>query len=129
MVTPMYAPRGKQRAEDGVRSEWRCGMERIALQDVGYSERKQTYTYGLPLRRTGELSEHGRSVYQKGDAKTKNRNIFTDRKHGWKEIFINKAQTRSAKAQVAEETKRCNNRKTKATKAGESSKDAHLGEA
>ena len=50
MVNPMYAPLGKQRAEDGVKSERRSVTERIALQDLGCSERKLTYTYGLSLR-------------------------------------------------------------------------------
>ena len=54
MVNPMYAPThacmcGKQRAEDGVKSKRRSVMERIALQDLGYSEKKLTYTYGLNL--------------------------------------------------------------------------------
>ena len=50
MVNPMYAPLGKQRAEDGVKSEGRSVMERTALQDLGYPERELTYTYGLNLR-------------------------------------------------------------------------------
>ncbi|GHU14920.1 hypothetical protein FACS1894163_00020 [Spirochaetia bacterium] len=31
MVNPKYAPQGKQRAEDGVKSEGRSVMERIEL--------------------------------------------------------------------------------------------------
>jgi hypothetical protein len=50
MVNPMYAPLGKQRAEDGVKSERRTVTGRIALQDLGHSERRQTYTHGLNLR-------------------------------------------------------------------------------
>ena len=50
MVNTMYAPRGKQRAEDGVKSKRHSVMGRIALQDLGHSERRQTYTYGLNLR-------------------------------------------------------------------------------
>ena len=61
----MYAPRGKQRAEDGVKSEWRPVMGRTALQDLGYSERKLTYTYGLNLRLRLRLYEQGRSEYRK----------------------------------------------------------------
>jgi len=50
MVNPMYTPRGEQRAEDGVKSERRPVTGRITLQDLGYSEKKPTYTYGLNLR-------------------------------------------------------------------------------
>ena len=56
MVNPMKAPctpvgcAGKQRAEDGVKSKGRSVMERIALQDLGHSERKLTYAHGLNLR-------------------------------------------------------------------------------
>lgn len=44
VVSPMYAPCGKQRVEDGIKSERRPVIGRIALQDLGRSERKQTYT-------------------------------------------------------------------------------------
>jgi hypothetical protein len=50
VVSPMYAPRGKQRVEDGIKSERRPVTGRIALQDLGHSERKQTYTQGLRLQ-------------------------------------------------------------------------------
>jgi hypothetical protein len=55
VVNPMcplelVSSKGKQRAEDGVKSERRPVMERIALQDLGYPERKLTYTYGLRLQ-------------------------------------------------------------------------------
>jgi hypothetical protein len=66
VVNPMYAPRGKQRAEDSIKSEWWFVMNRIALQDLGRSERRQTYTYGLSLHSMKyELYEQGRCEYRK----------------------------------------------------------------
>ena len=64
MVNPMYAPQGKQRAEDGIRSERRPVMGRIALQDLGRSERRLTYTQGLRLQEKLESYEQGRCVYR-----------------------------------------------------------------
>ena len=45
---------GKQRAEDGIKSEGRPVMGRIALQDLGRSERRLTYTKGLRLQEEKE---------------------------------------------------------------------------
>jgi hypothetical protein len=38
-------------------------MGRIALQDLGHSERELTYTYGLSLQERQELEEQSRGAY------------------------------------------------------------------
>jgi hypothetical protein len=64
VVNPMYAPPGKQRAEESIKSERRPVMGRTALQDLGHSERRLTYTWSQ-LAKRGELDERGRSEYRK----------------------------------------------------------------
>jgi hypothetical protein len=87
----MYAPRGKQRAEDGIRSEWRSVMGRIALQDLGHFERGLTYTYGLRMQEGQALEEQSRGEYRG----TTGLRLWMD-----EHSFIKTGETRAAKGAV-----------------------------
>jgi RNA-directed DNA polymerase len=103
----MYAPPGKQRVEDGIKSERRFVMNRIALQDLGHSERKLTYTHGLNLRRKANFMNKG-EVNTERTANLDGAEISTKKATlQWEaidwalvETFVNKAQARIAKATV-----------------------------
>jgi hypothetical protein len=89
-------------------------MGRIALQDLRQPEKVLTYTYSLRLRRLRKDFMNKGEVYTKGNAVPRTANLNdtkTSRKKDalkWESIdwisveaFINKVQTRIAKATVA----------------------------
>jgi RNA-directed DNA polymerase len=101
----MYTPTGQQRAEDGIRSEWWPVIGHIALQDLGHPERGLTYTYGLNLQGEQKIMNGGEVNTDKRTANlnesAKKAAIQWDAIDWFKvETFINKAQTRIAKAMV-----------------------------
>jgi hypothetical protein len=63
----MEPPEGDSGQRKGVKSEWRPIMGRTALQDLGHSERKQTYTMV-------SMRKRGTNLMNKGE-------VYTWRKH------------------------------------------------
>ncbi|MDR2742788.1 MAG: hypothetical protein LBB98_11645, partial [Treponema sp.] len=65
VVNPMEPFRGNSgQREDGIKSERRPVIGRIALRALGYSERRLTYTDGLRLQEREGLEEQSRGEYR-----------------------------------------------------------------